>query len=109
MSIRSPTKSFKEYYSDPIYKKKHLDHMKQKVPCVCGVITARCNMSHHKKTEKHHKLIIKHKLQEYEDKLKHLKLQTKKLIKSLKENEDKLKHLKLQTKKLIKSITDLKK
>ena len=40
MSIRTPTKTFKEYYSDPIYKKKHLDHIKQKVPCVCGVITA---------------------------------------------------------------------
>ena len=77
MSIRSPTKTFKEYYSDPIYKEKHLEYIKQKVPCVCGVITARCNMSHHKKTEKHQKLIKTHKLQEYEDKLKHLKLKLK--------------------------------
>jgi hypothetical protein len=51
------TKTFKEYYQDPAYRERHNKYMLTKVPCACGTITARNNMSHHKKTMKHQRLL----------------------------------------------------
>ncbi len=81
MSIKSSSKTFKEYYSDPVYKQRHLEYVKQKIPCTCGLIMARCNMGHHKKTKKHQKLL---KLNNFQTTLDDLKSQTKKLLKKLK-------------------------
>ena len=48
--------TFKERYdTDPEYKKKHLAYVKEKIPCSCGVMTSRCNMSNHLKSAKHQK------------------------------------------------------
>jgi len=46
---------FKSYYDNPEYRKKHKEYILTKVQCGCGTITARCNMSHHRKTKKHQK------------------------------------------------------
>jgi len=34
-------------------KEYHKKYMMEKVPCACGTVTARNNMSHHRKTKKH--------------------------------------------------------
>ncbi len=47
------TKIFKEYYQDPKFKEKHKKYILEKIECLCGTKTARCNLSHHKKTKKH--------------------------------------------------------
>ena len=47
--------TFTYYYNQPEYKKKHKEYILTKVQCECGTITARCNMSHHRKTKKHQK------------------------------------------------------
>lgn len=52
-SDKKPKKTFKEYYADPEYKKKHLAHMLEKVTCECGQVSSRNNMPKHKKTSKH--------------------------------------------------------
>ena len=43
----------KKYYANDEYKAKHNAYMSEKVACECGVITARANMSHHRKTKYH--------------------------------------------------------
>lgn len=50
-------KTFKDYYADPEYRRKHLAYISERVKCNdCGIETARCNMSKHKKTVKHIKI-----------------------------------------------------
>ena len=50
-------KTFKDYYADPEFKRKHLERMREKVSCPCGMVTSRSNRAKHQKTEKH-KLIL---------------------------------------------------
>lgn len=50
-------KKNKSTYDDPEFKKKHKEYILTKVECPCGTTTARCNMSHHRKTKKHLKWI----------------------------------------------------
>ena len=58
-----------KYYSNPEYRAKHIKNIMQKVICPgCGSTTMKCNMSHHKQTKKHQR-IIKEKL-DTENKLK---------------------------------------
>ena len=45
--------SFKDYYSNPEWKEKHLSYMKEKVVCDCGKSVCRANMSTHKKSHIH--------------------------------------------------------
>jgi len=47
----------KQYYADN--KDKILEHMTQKITCECGCIVSRCNLSPHKKSKKHLKLMEK--------------------------------------------------
>ena len=43
--------TFKKYYENEDFRTKHLEYMKEKVPCSeCGFVTARANMSAHKKS-----------------------------------------------------------
>lgn len=42
-----------KYYSDPEYKQKHNDYMKQSIMCECGREIKRHNTSHHKKSKIH--------------------------------------------------------
>jgi hypothetical protein len=51
-------KTFKDYYQDEEYRKKHLEYMKTPILCACGCAVPRCQMTVHKKTDKHKKLII---------------------------------------------------
>ena len=45
-------KSFKEYYADPIFRDKHKEYIKTKIPCpICNKLIARYNMSNHKKSK----------------------------------------------------------
>lgn len=46
-------KTFKQYYEDPEFKKRHREKASEKIPCECGILSSRCNMSKHKKTNKH--------------------------------------------------------
>ena len=52
--MSKPKKTFKEYYSDPQYRQRHLDYLMMKIPCPgCGIVTARSNMHKHRSTKKH--------------------------------------------------------
>ena len=70
----------KNYYADPIYREKHLAYMKVKVPCPdgCGTITGRCNMHHHRTTQKHIKFMEQNTIAN-----KIIKLLTKEQLKRL--------------------------
>jgi len=50
-------KTFKEYYQDPEFRQKLKEYQSTKVKCECGTLTARNNMSHHRKTDKHQKWV----------------------------------------------------
>ncbi len=57
MNSKKTTKTFKEYYQDPVFRARHKKYLLTKIECPeCGCVTSRCNMSHHKKTEKHKRL-----------------------------------------------------
>lgn len=57
-----PISTFKKYYQNPEFKEKHLTYIKEKVSCPdCGEMTARANLTRHKKTLKHQKLTGKKK------------------------------------------------
>ena len=45
--------SFKKYYSDPEFRERHLNYMKEKVICDCGFMTSRNNMTRHKRSRNH--------------------------------------------------------
>jgi hypothetical protein len=47
------SKTFKEYYQDPQFKKRHLDYVNHKVACSCGKMISRSNLSSHKKKQLH--------------------------------------------------------
>jgi hypothetical protein len=48
------SKTFIDYYhNDSEFRKRHLDKLKEKVECECGFVTARCNLSRHKKSHLH--------------------------------------------------------
>ena len=52
------SKSFKDYYEDPEFKKKHQLYMSQKIPCKqCGQIVMRGGMTKHKKSNKCHEKV----------------------------------------------------
>ena len=80
------SKSFKDYYADPKYKAKHLEYMKEHIPCCCGTTTRRCNMSKHRKTSGHIKWIEENNIYklEYLPKLKKLKQKVVKINNELK-------------------------
>ncbi len=67
-------KTFKYYYdNDDEFKTKHLKKLSERIECDCGFITARCNLSRHKRSHLHIKKIgnkdeIK-KLQKEKDKI----------------------------------------
>jgi len=42
---------FSDYYKDENFKEKHKKYILEKVECVlCGFITARCNLTRHRKS-----------------------------------------------------------
>lgn len=57
-------KTFKEYYQDEDFKKKHQDYISQAVECECGKMITRSNLGHHKKTKLHEKKLEKKKTEE---------------------------------------------
>ena len=52
-------KTFKEYYADPEFKEKHQKYMLEPIECECGCKVMRSNISKHKKTSKHKKMMDK--------------------------------------------------
>lgn len=69
-------KTFKDYYQDPEFRKRHKAYILTKVECPCGATTARCNMTRHKKSSKHQlwesKQVSVTKLTKLENKIKEL-------------------------------------
>ena len=55
--------SKKNYYDDPEFRERHKAYMKEKIKCPdgCGSVTARYNMHHHRKSEKHIKFMERNK------------------------------------------------
>lgn len=52
--MESKYKTFTDYYNnDPEFRRKHLEKLKEKVECECGFVTARSNLSRHKKSHLH--------------------------------------------------------
>lgn len=78
------TSTFKKYYEDPEFKKKHLEKMSEKIKCDCGFMTARCNLSRHKKSHIHIKKMEKAGKLKNMEKIKQLKEELKKLKEELK-------------------------
>jgi hypothetical protein len=78
-------KTFAEHYnSDPDFRKKHLAKMCEKVKCECGFVTARCNMSRHKKSHLHIEKMEKiNKEKEIREKIENLKKEFKILEKTV--------------------------
>ena len=52
-------KKFTDYYADEAFRARHSSYMMEKVPCPdgCGTMTARCNMTKHRRTSKHIKFV----------------------------------------------------
>jgi hypothetical protein len=49
-------KTFADYYkSDPEFRKRHLEKLKEEVECECGFVTAKCNLARHRKNHLHTK------------------------------------------------------
>ncbi len=44
---------FTSYYKNPERKQNHLNKMKEKVICECGIVTSKINSYAHKKTKRH--------------------------------------------------------
>ena len=82
-------KSFKDYYADEEFRKKHLEKLKERVECECGFETSRCNLSRHKKSHTHTDRLSK-KLELKTDTSKELK-EMRKQIRYLIKELDKLK------------------
>lgn len=55
----STRKTFRDYYQDEEFKRKHLAKMKEKIECECGKFITRSNMAAHKKTNLHLKRSVK--------------------------------------------------
>jgi len=55
------TKTFKEYYANPEFKEKHQKYMLEAIVCECGCKVMRSNISKHRKTVKHTKMMDKKK------------------------------------------------
>lgn len=47
------TKTFKEYYTDPEFRKKHLEYVSARIECECGFETSRNNLSKHRQSHLH--------------------------------------------------------
>lgn len=55
-NLEHKSKTFKDYYQNADYKKKHLEYVMTKVECKdCGSMISRCNLTKHKKSVKHMK------------------------------------------------------
>lgn len=50
-------KTFKDYYQDPEFRARHKAYMTTKIKCECGCLRTRNNMTRHKETEKHKKMM----------------------------------------------------
>lgn len=72
-------KTFKDYYQDPKFRERHKKYMVEKIKCECGCVRTRNNMSRHRKTNKHKKLMKEIKLQRIDRVEKELKKLTKQL------------------------------
>ena len=55
MSDKIMKKSFKDYYSDPEFRTKHLAYMNEKKECQCGRVVSRANMASHLRSKLHEK------------------------------------------------------
>ena len=55
--MKEDYKTFKDYYADPEFRKRHLRYMSEKVPCDCGFQCRRSYMTRHKRTNKHNRLL----------------------------------------------------
>lgn len=69
MASNPKYKTFKEYYQNEDYKRKHLEKITEKIPCECGQDIMRVYMSRHMKTKKHLNL-VKEKRKEQTDKIR---------------------------------------
>ena len=80
------SKTFKDYYQDPVFRKKHRMYMKAKVICECGSMSSRNNMPRHKRTNKHLRLMSEKQkangLEKMEQEIKQLHKRLEKLEKS---------------------------
>lgn len=58
VEIKRP-KTFKEYYADPEYKKKHKAYCLENIECECGRLVSRVGMYRHKSSQIHLKTMQK--------------------------------------------------
>lgn len=86
-------KKFTDYYrSDPEFRRRHLDRIQEKIECECGFVTAKCNLSRHRKSHIHIKKMksinkIKDKEQKILDEMEELENELRKMKMSLQKKE----------------------
>lgn len=85
-------KKFKEYYDgNPEFREKHKDYVRQKINCPdCNKPVARSNLSAHRRTKKHAKLVNKYN----EERMKNDNEQ--RLLKEIEELKKKLNSIKIE-------------
>jgi hypothetical protein len=91
--MAAKSKTFKQQYdSDPVFRAKHLENIKKKTQCQCGQVLSKCNMSHHKKSETHIRIMklidenneLKSRGEQLQEKIDQLVREKKKLNRELK-------------------------
>ena len=83
MSKSNKTKTFKDYYQDPEFKKRHLAYIKEKIICECGTKISKHNKYRHLKSDKHKRIMN-------EKELKKKNKENNKAIQKLEEKIDKI-------------------
>jgi len=74
-------KTFKEYYANPEFRKRHTEYINQTVHCdACNKPIKRFNIARHSRTQKHQKNLISNpsavnRIQSLEDKIEELQNQ----------------------------------
>jgi len=62
-NVKKSEHSFKHYYADPEFRKRHLRYMSTKIPCPeCGFVTFRSNMTRHRRSSNHEKRLRQREL-----------------------------------------------
>ena len=84
-------KTFTDYYNeDEEFRKKHLARLNEKVTCECGFVTARCNLSRHKKSHLHtDKMVNIDRINKIKEEMNQLKNELKILEKKVNINNEK--------------------
>ena len=91
MSKSNKVKTFKDYYQDPEFKKRHLAYIKEKVICECGTKISKHNKYRHLNSEKHKRIMegkeLKEKDKQNNEAIQKLEKKINKIYKKIKSKD----------------------